>query len=162
MTPMSNSKTGRKFLCDATVGKLCRYMRMIGFDTEMSQTHVVKRVLADALGQERTILTRNSVLASMKLARDVVLLTDDDPWKQIKAVLDKCDLTIDESAVLTRCMEDNRPLRRASKDEVKGKVWPYVYETQSEFTICPECGRIFWPATHVAAMLDKLKSVGLI
>jgi uncharacterized protein with PIN domain len=159
---MSNSYEHQKFLCDPTVGKLCKYMRMIGFDTEMSESHVARDVLTTALDQKRTILTRNSVLAGMKLARNLVLLSDDDPWRQLRIVIERCGLKVEKSRVLTRCLEDNEPLRKIAKDSIKGKVWPYVYQTQDRFITCPKCGRIYWPATHVEAMIRKLEAEGLL
>jgi uncharacterized protein with PIN domain len=159
---MSNSYERQKFLCDPTVGRLCRYMRMIGYDTAMAESHEAKEVLSTALDQGRTILTRNSVLAGMKLARDIVLLTEDDPWQQLRVVIEECGLMVDESHVLTRCLEDNEPLREIARKEVKGKVWPYVYQTQGRFIRCPSCGRIYWPATHVEAMMKKLRAEGLL
>lgn len=159
---MSNRYESQKFLCDPTVGRLCRYMRMIGYDTAMVESHEAKDVLSIALDQGRTILTRNSVLAGMKLAREVVLLNDDEPWQQLKTVIDECGLEVSESSVLTRCLEDNECLEEIAKDSVKGKVWPYVYKTQGRFITCPKCGRIYWPATHVEAMINKLKSEGLL
>ena len=159
---MSNRYARRKFLCDPTVGKLCRYMRMIGFDTGMASSHVAKDVLSVALNQDRTILTRNSVLAGMKLARDIVLLEEDNPWQQLQIVMKECRLEIDQSQVLTRCLEDNEPLHEIAKEDVKEKVWPYVYQTQKKFYACPKCGRIYWPATHVKAMIARLQSGGLL
>lgn len=159
---MSNIYESRKFLCDPTVGRLCRYMRMIGYDTAMAQSHEAKRVVSVALDQGRTILTRNSALAGMNLARDVVLLSEDEPLKQLKTVIDRCGLKIEESSVLTRCLEDNELLQDIAKEEVKKDVWPYVYQTQGYFRKCPRCGRIYWPATHVTAMMNKLKSEGLL
>lgn len=159
---MSNSYGQQKFLCDPTVGKLCKYMRMIGCDTEMADSHVARDVLSVALADNRIILTRNTVLAGMKLARNTVLLSDDDPWRQLQIVIEQCGLRIEKSRVLTRCLEDNEPLQEIAKDSVKNKVWPYVYETQDRFITCPKCGRIYWPATHVEAMLKKLESKGLL
>ena len=159
---MSNRYARRKFLCDPTVGRLCRYMRMIGFDTGMASSHSAKDVLSVALDESRTILTRNTILAGMKLARDVVLLEEDDPWRQLQIVINECGLEIDQSLVLTRCLEDNEPLKEITKEEVRGKVWSYVYQTQERFYTCPKCERIYWPATHVKAMITRLKSRGLL
>jgi uncharacterized protein with PIN domain len=159
---MSNSYDTQKFLCDSTVGRLCSYMRMTGFDTAMHPSHVPSDVLKSALDEERTILTRNSITAGMKLARDVVLLTEDDPWDQLRRVISSRHLTIETERILSRCLEDNEVLQPVPKDDVKGKVWPFVWATQNDFTTCPKCGRIFWPATHVEAMLSKLKSLGIV
>ena len=159
---MSNAYTTQRFLCDPTVGRLANYMRMIGYDTASMTSHVAGDILDIALNEDRTILTRNSNLAEMKLARDVILLTDDDPWEQLRQVIKVRHLAIDRTRILTRCLVDNDILVPISREEVKDKVWPYVYATQNKFTICPACGRVYWPATHVEAMLTKLKHTGLI
>ena len=135
---------------------------MIGCDTRMASSHTPKEILSTALGEDRIILTRNSVLAGMKLARKVMLLGEDDPWRQLKTVMEHYGVKIDRSRILSRCLEDNEPLQRIEKEKVKGEVWPYVYQTQEDFLTCPRCNRIYWPATHVAAMIDKLKSEGLL
>jgi uncharacterized protein with PIN domain len=159
---MSNTYDTQRFLCDPTVGKLAHYLRMIGYDTASSDSWNSSDVLELALEESRTILTRNSVLARMTLARDVILISEDDPWEQLKAVIRERNLDIDESMVLTRCLLDNSVLQPVDKADVRGKVWPYVYQTQDRFTVCPTCNRVFWPATHVQAMLEKLKAIGLV
>jgi len=159
---MSNGYTNNKFLCDTTVGKLAKLLRMIGFDTEICPSHHPKDVIELALNQNRVILTRNSVIAEMKLARDILLLDEYEPYNQLGTVLKNFDIKVDQSKLLTRCMVDNTVLDAVSKEEVKGQVWPYVYETQDDFKKCPTCGRIYWPATHVNAMIDKLKNEKLI
>jgi uncharacterized protein with PIN domain len=135
---------------------------MIGYDTASMASHVASDILDIALDENRTILTRNSGLADMKLARDVILLTDDDPWEQLREVIRVRHLPIERTRVLTRCLIDNNVLVPISREDVRDKVWPYVYATQEKFTICPACGRVYWPATHVEAMLAKLKQTGLI
>lgn len=159
---MSNGYTEHKFLCDTTVGKLAKLLRMTGLDTETCPSHIPSDVLEMALEQNRTILTRNSAIAEMKLARDVFLLRAYEPYDQLRMVLEHFDIDIDKSRILSRCMVDNAELHDIPKKDVKEKVWPYVYKTQSEFKICPECGRIYWPATHVNAMIDKLREENLL
>ncbi len=159
---MSNAYDTQRFLCDSTVGRLANYMRMIGYDTAFIDSHIASKILDVALDEGRTILTRNSGLTDMKLARDVILLTEDDPWEQLRQVISIRQLSVDRTRVLTRCLIDNGVLVPISREDVKEKVWPYVYATQKKFTICPSCGRVYWPATHVEAMLEKLKQAKLI
>ena len=48
----------------------------------------------------------------------------------------------------TRCPVCNTLLQEVPRAEVRGKVPPYVYQTQQEFYTCPTCGRVYWPGTH--------------
>ncbi len=159
---MSNGYASTKFLCDPTVGRLCRHLRMIGYDALLARTPELREILSAALIENRTILTRNSVLAGMKLARNAILLRENDPWKQLVIVIHECGLEIARGRILSRCLEDNELLTETKKEDIKGKVWPYVYQTQDRFVACPKCGRIYWPATHVQAMMSRLESEGLL
>jgi uncharacterized protein with PIN domain len=44
---------------------------------------------------------------------------------------------------------------------VAATVPPYVLSTQERFERCAGCGRVYWPATHRAHMLDELAALGL-
>ena len=162
MVFMSNGYAKNKFLCDTTVGKLAKLLRMIGLDTEMCQSHQPGDVIEVSLNQERTILTRNTAIAEMKLARNILLIYEYEPYDQFRTVLKQFRIEIERDKLLTRCMVDNAVLDTVSKEDIKGRVWPYVYETQDDFKKCPKCGRIYWPATHVNAMIDKLKDEKLL
>jgi len=151
-----------KFLCDGTVGKLAKLMRMLGLDTELSLTSKPKEIVAIALEQNRHVLSRSVGLKSMKLARNATQLGASDPWSQLETVLKTFEIKVDPSRILTRCMADNTPLVEVDKKSVKDEVFPYVYKTQEKFNRCPMCNRLYWPGTHVNAMLEKLKEKGLV
>ena len=61
--------------------------------------------------------------------------------------------------LFTRCFICNVPVDDASREEVEGKVPPYVFATQERFVRCPDCGRIYWSATHVANATRWLEDV---
>ena len=35
----------------------------------------------------------------------------------------------------------------------------YVARTQTRFTRCPACRRVYWPATHARAMAEEIKKL---
>jgi len=159
---MSNGYDSIKFLCDGTVGKLARLLRMIGIDTEVCPSTKPQEVISAALECERRILSRNSAFTGIKLARDVTVLDASDPWKQLDAILKTLKIKIERDRLLTRCLRDNTRLETVDKESVKNEIYPYVFETQETFNRCPRCGRIYWPGTHVNAMFDKLKEKGYL
>jgi uncharacterized protein with PIN domain len=59
-----------------------------------------------------------------------------------------------------RCSLCNEELQPVGKDQVRDRVPPYVFATQSSFACCPRCGRLYWPATHVERMREELKLFG--
>ena len=75
-------------------------------------------------------------------------------------MLGELDLGLDEEKLFQRCVECNCPLEDAPKEETKGKVPEYVFQTQEVFKRCPSCKKIFWKGTHwdmVGKWLEKRK-----
>jgi uncharacterized protein with PIN domain len=62
-----------------------------------------------------------------------------------------------QSRPFTVCLECNNPLEERSREEVKERVPPYVFQTQQQYMECPVCHRIYWRGTHWQAMLRKLE-----
>lgn len=59
----------------------------------------------------------------------------------------------------TRCMVCNGELRQAEADEVKDLLPPRIRETQTEFSRCVNCGRVFWRGSHYARMLGRIEGL---
>jgi uncharacterized protein with PIN domain len=58
-----------------------------------------------------------------------------------------------------RCSRCNTLLVDRPRDEVKGHVSDYVYETHENFAGCPLCGRIYWKGTHIPRIYDMIHLV---
>jgi uncharacterized protein with PIN domain len=114
-------------------------------------------LVAIALREKRTILTRDRKLVQRRAARDHILIHSQDLERQIRQVLAARGLTIREGRLFRRCVKCNHPTRIVKRERVRGLVPAYVYRTQSRFTRCPSCSRIYWRATHVHNMLEILK-----
>ena len=87
-----------------------------------------------------------------------ILISSDEPEPQIRQVIDTLHLDY-RSRPFTLCLECNQPLVERTKDEVKDRVPPYVFQTQSQYMECPACHRIYWRGTHWQAMTEKLKKL---
>ncbi|MBI4257155.1 hypothetical protein HY626_03830, partial [Candidatus Uhrbacteria bacterium] len=61
----------------------------------------------------------------------------------------------------SRCVECNALLEPMAKEAVKERVPPYVFSTQERFSCCPQCRRLYWPATHQQRMAEELKALGV-
>ena len=60
------------------------------------------------------------------------------------------------SASLHRCSVCNCKVINVDKQSVEGKVPEYVFQTQSEFSQCPQCGRIYWKGSHYQRIEQRL------
>ena len=149
-----------RFIVDHNVGKLAKWLRMMGYDALLFKGRDDGDMIRIALSENRILLTRDTqvmkrrVVTSGKLR--AVLLEDDDPRMQLRKVVDV--LKLDYMAKpFTICLECNRPLIKREKDEVCNLVPPYVFKTQKHYMECPSCHRIYWQGTHWAAMSKELE-----
>jgi uncharacterized protein with PIN domain len=153
-------KDAPKFIVDCNVGKLTKWLRLMGYDTVFFNGTDDSHLVATALAEGRVILSRDTqimkrrVITSGKLR--AILIRDDKPELQMRQVIS--ELSLDpQSRAFTLCLECNQALVEKSKEEVKDLVPPYVYKTQSQFMQCPACQRIYWRGTHWQAMSQRLE-----
>ncbi|MDP3880240.1 MAG: Mut7-C RNAse domain-containing protein [Dehalococcoidales bacterium] len=152
-----------KFIVDHNVGKLVKWLRMIGYDTLFFNGDDDWEMIITALADKRVILTRDTqvmkrgVIASGRLK--AVLIESDDPEQQKRQVAEALDLG-GKARPFTICLECNQPLVERDKEQVKGRVPPYVFRTQSHYMECPACHRIYWRGTHWQAMNQGLERIG--
>ena len=154
-----------KFIVDHNVGKLARWLRMMGYDSVFFDGEDDSSMVRQALAEGRIILTRDTEIMKRRVVTSgrlkAVLIESEEPEQQIRQLMDTLDLK-HQLRPFTLCLECNHPLVGRSRKEVEDRVPPYVYRTQSQYMECPACHRIYWRGTHWQAMtrkLDKLASV---
>lgn len=149
-----------KFIADNNVGKLAKWLRIMGYDTVFFEGSEDSRMVAKALAEGRVILTRDTEIMKRRVVTSgrlkTVLINSDEPEPQIRQVISTLNLDC-QFRPFTLCLECNRALVEKNKDEVKDRVPPYVFRTQSQYMECPACHRIYWRGTHWEAMTKKLK-----
>ena len=151
-----------KFIVDHNVGKLVKWLRMLGYDTEFFTGEDDWQMVITALKEGRIILTRDTGIMKLGVVDSgrvkAILINDDDQEKQIRQVNESLSLDFHDG-LFTRCMECNHLLENRSLDEVKDRIPPYVFKTQDEYMECPACNRIYWKGTHWQAMIDKMRKL---
>ena len=149
-----------KFFADNNVGKLAKWLRMMGYDTRFFNGSDDSHMVAIALAEGRVILTRDTQIMRRRVVTSgqlkAILIQGDKPEQQMRQVVDSLNLDC-QFRPFTICLECNQPLLPRSKEQVKDLVPPYVFQTQVKYVECPTCHRIYWRGTHWQAMTEKLK-----
>ena len=146
-----------KFIADRMLGKLAKLLRLYGYDTLYSNKIGFNDILRLGRQERRIILTRNGLIKKKEGISSYLFIEDNDPKKQLNQVKTGFDLEIGDERAFTRCISCNCELQRIERKDVEGKVPDYIYETQSDFSLCTACERIFWKGTHYEKMLVLLQ-----
>jgi len=135
---------------------------MMGYDSLFFDGDNDGQMVRQALAEDRIIVTRDSgmmqrrVISSGRLR--AVLIESEVPERQMRQLMTAFDLK-EESRPFTLCLECNQALISRSREEVAGRVPPYVFKTQTQYMECPGCHRIYWRGTHWQAMVRKLEKL---
>ncbi len=149
-----------KFIVDSNVGKLAKWLRIMGYDTLFFDGEDDWQMVKIALDEGRVILTRDTqimkrgVVTSGRLK--AILIQSDEPRQQMRQVVEILNLD-SQFRPFTICLECNQPLVERSKQQVQNRVPPYVFQTQNQYMECLACHRIYWRGTHWQAMTKGLE-----
>jgi len=149
-----------KFIVDSNVGKLAKWLRIMGYDARFFEGSTDSQMIAIALAENRVILTRDTQIMRRRLVTSgqlkAILIQSDEPERQMRQVIDALKLDC-QFQPFSICLECNQPLVERSREQVKELVPPYVFQTQEQYMECPACHRIYWRGTHWQAMTKNLK-----
>ncbi len=150
-----SSATEPRFAADAMLGRLARWLRLLGYDTHWECDIADADLVRLAISEGRAILTRDRALPQEWRVAGVFLLASDSPTEQLRQVMRAFDLEWRER-LFTRCSLCNVPLATASRDAVAGRVPARVLSAHDTFGECPHCGKIYWHGTHTASIRERL------
>jgi uncharacterized protein with PIN domain len=149
-----------RFLCDEMLAGLGRWLRAAGYDTTLADPGMNDRDLVEwARAEDRLLLTRDRRLIEIRGATDhaVVLLGNG---------IDACAAELSARLGLdwrhrpfSRCLVCNALLENAG-EHLRSRLPERARALPGPLTVCPACGRLYWPGSHVRRMRRRLASFG--
>jgi uncharacterized protein with PIN domain len=150
-----------KFIADCMLGKLAKWLRMMGFDTVYIYGAHDDELVRLAVREDRILLTRDHLLAERRIVRNRCLfIKHSNTTDQLRQVVDELNLELSEAKMLTRCAVCNGEIWSVSRETVAEEIPPYVYRTQPEFGRCTSCGKAYWKGSHVQHVIEALERNG--
>ena len=150
-----------KFIVDVNVGRLATWLRIMGYDTTFPRTANDNELVRLALKQDRLLITRDSgflLRRSVRLGQlRMLYVVADDLRGQLRQLIGELDLNLDSG--FSRCLRCNEPLAPVDKGAVADQIPDYVARTQTAFSQCFSCLRVYWPGTHWSNMISELARV---
>ena len=145
-----------RLLVDAMLGRLARWLRLVGYDAVYARDESDHRIAAWARAEDRIVLTRDRELAHRRGIR-CLLIEHQDVESQLEEVWQA--LGQPPADLEPRCPSCNATLQPIASDEVRERVPPYVYRTHEQFRYCAHCDQVYWRGSHwedVERTIDRL------
>jgi len=147
-----------RFIADAHLGGLAKYLRMLGFDTRLGGAVPDAVLVRVALDEGRVVLTRDRDLLKRREVTHGCYVHAAKPRAQVREVVARLDL---HGAIrpFTRCLRCNGELRAAPKESMAERLPARVLSLYDRFRVCAECERVYWEGSHhqnMEALLEEL------
>jgi uncharacterized protein with PIN domain len=155
----SSGPVQMKFVLDTMLGRLAKWLRVLGYDTHY-QSYYHPGQLEYLAGEDRHLVTRDKKKGALDTR--AVLLQHDTVGEQLVELASLLRLKPDPAGWFLRCLRCNGPLETVPESKARERVPEYVfYENQGRIKVCNRCGRCFWPGSHRARMVKQLHAWGL-
>lgn len=141
-----------KFITDAHLGTLTKYLRMLGFDTLFEQFIDDNAIVIKAEAENRIVLTRDRGLLKIRKLSRGYWIRSTDTKDQLIEVIRKFQLE-EMFRPFTICMVCNGTLKKVKKNEVMDQLPEKTARYYEQFFQCKNCGRIYWKGSHYEDML---------
>ena len=144
------------FAADRTLGKLAKWLRILGFDTVFESDSSGNRFY-EYLDADRVLLTRIGHLRQQSVVRRLVFIKANDLAGQLVQTIDELAITYNDIRLFSRCIKCNSAIIAIAKENVFGQVPDYIWENHDNFSMCRQCERIFWTGSHVGRSREMIE-----
>ena len=147
-----------KFLADGMLGKLTRWLRMLGQDVEYSVKLSDSELLELAKKENRVLLTKDLELYQRAIAKgiDALYLEGKTESERLAELAKRYGLKLTIDMEESHCPICNTKLKAAPKEALSGELEKNTYTYYDKFWKCPNCGQIYWQGAHWKQITNTL------
>lgn len=146
-----------RFVADAHLGGLAKYLRLLGFDTLYGNDCDDGDLARVSAAEHRILLTRDRDLLMHRVITHGCYLRARKPGEQLKEVLVRLDL-FGAIRPFSRCLRCNGGLERIDKEALRPRLLETTLGIYDEFWACRGCDRIYWAGPHFRRLQEVVES----
>jgi uncharacterized protein with PIN domain len=149
-----------RFIADGMLGKLTRWLRLLGHDVEYSNKLDDAQLMAIAKKERRILLTRDLELYQQATAKGVnaFYLEGKTEAEKLAHMAKRFNIKLDIDMATSRCTKCNTRVKPISKEKVADKVEKSTFLYYNEFWECPKCGQTYWQGAHWTKIRKTLEA----
>jgi uncharacterized protein with PIN domain len=153
-----------KFVADGMLGKLTRWLRMLGQDVEYSNQMDDAELLETSNKKRRVLLTRDLELYKRAAARNIetFYVEGRTDAEKVAEIAGRFKIPLKINMEKSRCPACNSRIKPILKKDVAEKVEKNTFAFYNEFWTCPKCRKIYWQGAHwgnIQTTLEKAKEI---
>jgi len=143
-------KKDLKFVTDGMLGKLTRWLRMLGHDVEYTGSMDDKELIQKVKKENRILLTRDLELYQHTIAKgaEAFLIESPNQTANLATLAQRFGFKLEINVKASRCPKCNTRIKPASKKEVIKKIPQTTSSYYNEFWECPKCQQVYWRGAH--------------
>ena len=141
------------FAAEKTLGKLAKWLRILGFDT------IYDPDIKNPVESSRILLTRTRRIKYEYTTDKLIFIKSDKPFQQLKEVIKALGIINEDLKTFTRCISCNTKIRTIDKNSIRSVVPDYVWESQDSFKACSKCKRIYWQGSHTKRSMEIIRKL---
>ncbi|UCC55709.1 MAG: Mut7-C ubiquitin/RNAse domain-containing protein [Gammaproteobacteria bacterium] len=147
-----------RFVVDTHLGRLARYLRLLGFDSLYSNDFRDAEIARISSDQHRILLTRDRLLLHRSIITHGYFVREAEPLYQAGEVLHRFDMYRDIRP-WTRCTLCNGELEEVSKAAIEHRLEPRTQLYYTDFRICRDCSQLYWKGSHFRKMSKLIRQL---
>jgi len=139
-----------RFVTDGMLGKLTRWLRMLGQDVEYTDSMNDKELIQKAKKEHRVLLTRDLELYQQAIAHgaEAFLIESPNQTANLTKLAQRFKFKLEIDVKVSRCPKCNTRIKPVAKANVIDKIPKTTASNYNEFWECPGCGQVYWRGAH--------------
>jgi len=149
-----------KFVADGMLGKLTRWLRILGYDVKYSNASDDAQLIAVARKERRILLTRDLELFKQATAKgiDASYLEGRTGEEKLAELAGRFGISLSIDMATSRCPKCNTKVKPIGKEKATDQVGKNTLVHYDEFWKCPSCKQIYWRGAHWIGIRKTLET----
>ena len=139
-----------KFLADSMLGKLARWLRMLGQDVTYSTELSDSELLEVAKKENRVLLTKDLELYKRAIVRGIeaFFVEGETESDRLAELAQRYALTLSVDMEKSHCPVCNTKLKATAKENLTNELEKDTFTYYDQFWKCHNCGQVYWQGAH--------------
>jgi hypothetical protein len=153
-----------RFVVDGMLGKLTRWLRLLGHDVEYSNDMEDKDLVRIAEKEKRVLLTRDFQLCQQAVGKglDAFYVEGQTEPERLAEISRRFSIGLEVDMKISRCSRCNTMVKPVLKEKIADKVEKNTLVHYDEFWMCPKCEQVYWQGAHwtrIGKILEKAQEL---